>query len=179
MTFAHFDHPPWTSGARTDSVECRTDRAPISPPDDKLNIDSLENSEIEKITTFETQPAAQPQSRASACKRRVAIFTLKNRTLNPIAGLFIDCVRAVAKSMSAQHERHLPGRRPHHMWLTPALGHPSKVCLGASPSYASARTGRHSVVSRCSQDRCAPSADPAEPGYLQGQFPLPTLCGPV
>jgi len=37
-------------------------RAPISPPDDKLNIDSLENSEIEKIT--------------------------------------------------AQHDRHLPGRRP-------------------------------------------------------------------
>jgi hypothetical protein len=25
-------------------------RSPISPPDDKLNIDSLENSEIEKIT---------------------------------------------------------------------------------------------------------------------------------
>jgi hypothetical protein len=67
MTIAHFDHPPWTSGARTDSVEYRMNRAPISPPDDKLNIDSLENGEIEKITTFETQPAAQPQSRASAC----------------------------------------------------------------------------------------------------------------
>ena len=179
MTIAHFDHQPLTSGARTDSVEYRMNRAPISPPDDKLNIDSLENSKIEKITTFDPACSTASVPRLGLRLRPVAIFTLKNRTLNPIAGLFIDCARAVAKSMSAQHDRHLPGRRPHHMWLTPALGHASKVCLGASPSYASARTGRHSVVSRCSQDRCAPSADLAEPGYLPGQFPLPTLCGPV
>jgi DNA-binding transcriptional LysR family regulator len=31
--------------------------------------------------------------------RPVAVFTLKNRTLSPVAELFIQCVRSVAKSM--------------------------------------------------------------------------------
>src|SRR6266566_2547225 len=34
--------------------------------------------------------------------RPVGIFTLKNRTLGPVAQLFIDCARTVAKSMSDQ-----------------------------------------------------------------------------
>jgi DNA-binding transcriptional LysR family regulator len=34
--------------------------------------------------------------------RPVGIFTLKNRTLGPVAQLFVDCARTVAKSMSDQ-----------------------------------------------------------------------------
>ena len=37
--------------------------------------------------------------------RPVAIFTLKNRTLSPVAELFIKCVRAVVKSMVSQPTR--------------------------------------------------------------------------
>lgn len=37
--------------------------------------------------------------------RPVAIFTLKNRTLNPVAEIVIRCVRAVAKSLLSQPKR--------------------------------------------------------------------------
>jgi DNA-binding transcriptional LysR family regulator len=37
--------------------------------------------------------------------RPVAVFTLKNRTLNPLAGIVIKCVRAVVTSMSPQPRR--------------------------------------------------------------------------
>jgi DNA-binding transcriptional LysR family regulator len=37
--------------------------------------------------------------------RPVAIFTLKNRTLNPLAEVFIDCVRLVAKTRARQLKR--------------------------------------------------------------------------
>jgi DNA-binding transcriptional LysR family regulator len=37
--------------------------------------------------------------------RPVALFTLKGRTLNPVAQIVMDCVRATAKSLSAQPRR--------------------------------------------------------------------------
>jgi DNA-binding transcriptional LysR family regulator len=37
--------------------------------------------------------------------RPVALFTLKGRTLNPVAQIVIDCIRAAARSMSAQSRR--------------------------------------------------------------------------
>jgi DNA-binding transcriptional LysR family regulator len=40
-----------------------------------------------------------------ATARPVAIFTLRNRTLSPAAGLFIDNIRAVAKSIASQSKR--------------------------------------------------------------------------
>jgi len=42
---------------------------------------------IEGACGRNTQPATRP----------VAVVTLKNRTLNPVAELFIECVRSVAK----------------------------------------------------------------------------------
>ncbi len=36
--------------------------------------------------------------------RPVAMFTLKNRTLSPVAELFMECVRTTAKSMQSQHK---------------------------------------------------------------------------
>jgi DNA-binding transcriptional LysR family regulator len=38
-------------------------------------------------------------------QRPVAIFTLKNRTLNPVAEILIQCVRAVAPSLLLQPTR--------------------------------------------------------------------------
>jgi len=35
----------------------------------------------------------------------MAIFTLRNRTLSPVVELFIECVRATAKSMHAMPEK--------------------------------------------------------------------------
>jgi DNA-binding transcriptional LysR family regulator len=42
---------------------------------------------------------------AQAKARPVAIFTLKNRTLSPVAELFIDCIRSVAKTLAPQFKR--------------------------------------------------------------------------
>ena len=39
-------------------------------------------------------------------RRPVGIFTLKNRTLSPVAQLFIDCARKVAKSMAGRPQSH-------------------------------------------------------------------------
>jgi DNA-binding transcriptional LysR family regulator len=39
-------------------------------------------------------------------RRPVGIFTLKNRTLSPVAQLFIDCTRKVAKSMAGRPQSH-------------------------------------------------------------------------
>jgi DNA-binding transcriptional LysR family regulator len=36
--------------------------------------------------------------------RPVAMFTLKNRTLSPVAELFMECVRTTVKSMQSQHK---------------------------------------------------------------------------
>jgi DNA-binding transcriptional LysR family regulator len=41
---------------------------------------------------------------SNASTRSVAIYTLKNRTLSPVIGVFIDCVRAVAKGIKSQIE---------------------------------------------------------------------------
>ena len=40
-----------------------------------------------------------------ANSRRVAIFTLKNRTLSPVTELFIDCVRTASKTITSQAKR--------------------------------------------------------------------------
>jgi hypothetical protein len=51
-----------------------------------------------KTTPTSVKPAA-------AAAGAVGIITLKNRTLSPVAQLFIDCTREVAKSMAMIRRR--------------------------------------------------------------------------